>query len=138
MKEGKITETQIDISLRRILRGRFVLGQLDKDESVPFSSIPLDVVENKEHVSCALTMAQKSIVLLKNNKILPLKKTLKKISVIGPNANNTEILLGFFNFNFYFLIFIFIFFFIFFLFLFFNFYFYFIYFKKIQKHILLN
>jgi beta-glucosidase len=71
------------------------LGQFDEDSSVPFSSIPIDIVENKEHVSYALSMAQKSIVLLKNNKILPLKKTMKKITVIGPNADNAESLLGY-------------------------------------------
>jgi beta-glucosidase len=98
IKEGKIAEAEINISLRRLLKGRFLLGQFDNDGSVPFSWIGYNVVENKEHVQCALEIAQKSIVLLKNNKILPLKKTLKKISVIGPNADDVQVLLGYFYF----------------------------------------
>jgi beta-glucosidase len=86
--------------LKRLLKSRFLLGQFDKDSSVPFSSIAYDVVESREHVQCSLEIAQKSIVLLKNNKILPLKKTMKKISIIGPNANNSEMLLGYFYFIF--------------------------------------
>jgi beta-glucosidase len=78
-----------------LLKSRFLLGQFDNDESVAFSSIPLDVVENKEHVEYALEIARKSIVLLKNNKILPLKKTIKKVAVIGPNADDGQMLWGY-------------------------------------------
>jgi beta-glucosidase len=94
VKEGKVTEAQINVSLRRSLKGRFLLGQFDNPDSIPWSSLPYDIVEGKEHVQYALEMARKSMVLLKNNKILPLKKTLKKIAVIGPNANEGQMLLG--------------------------------------------
>ena len=87
LKAGKIKETDLDVSLRRLLKGRFELGMFDPDERVPFAQIPYSVVESPEHIAQALEMARKSMVLLKNqNNTLPLSKELKKIAVVGPNA----------------------------------------------------
>ena len=87
MADGKITEADLDVSLRRLLKGRFELGMFDPDERVPYARIPYSVVESPEHVAKALEMARKSIVLLKNkNNLLPLSKELRKIAVVGPNA----------------------------------------------------
>ena len=87
VSEGKISEKDLDVSLRRLFKGRFELGMFDPDERVPYSKIPYSVVECPEHVSQALEMARKSIVLLKNEKnLLPLDKHIKKIAVVGPNA----------------------------------------------------
>ena len=87
MADGKITEADLDVSLRRLLKGRFELGMFDPDERVPYAQIPYSVVESPEHVAKALEMARKSIVLLKNkNNLLPLSKELRKIAVVGPNA----------------------------------------------------
>ncbi|MCG1037088.1 glycoside hydrolase family 3 C-terminal domain-containing protein [Polaribacter sargassicola] len=95
---GDITEAEINVSLKRILKARFKLGMFDPAEIVPYASIPMDVVSSKKHRDLALETAQKSIVLLKNeNKTLPLKKDLKSIAVIGPNANDLEVLLGNYN-----------------------------------------
>ena len=71
---------------------RFLLGMFDETE---FDSIPYEVVECKEHLNLSLKAAQESIVLLKNDGILPLNKDkLKTIGVIGPNANSRAALIG--------------------------------------------
>lgn len=95
---GDIREDEIDVSLKRILKARFKLGMFDPVEKVPYASIPMDVVSSEKHRALALETAQKSIVLLKNeNNTLPLKKNVKSIAVIGPNANDLEVLLGNYN-----------------------------------------
>lgn len=96
--DGKITEKDLDTSLRRLLKGRFELGMFDPDDRVPYSKIPYSVVECPEHVAKALEMAHKSMVLLKNkNNILPLKKNIKKIAVVGPNAADSVMLWANYN-----------------------------------------
>ncbi|MDO5974548.1 glycoside hydrolase family 3 C-terminal domain-containing protein [Flavivirga jejuensis] len=98
VKIGEITENEIDVSLKRIFNARFKLGMFDPAEVVPYASIPMSVVSSEKHRELALETAQKSIVLLKNeNSILPLKKETQSIAVIGPNANNLEVLLGNYN-----------------------------------------
>jgi beta-glucosidase len=98
VKTGDITEDKIDVSLKRVLKARFKLGMFDPVEMVPYASIPMNVVSSEKHRALALETAQKSIVLLKNeNKTLPLKKDLKSIAVVGPNANDLEVLLGNYN-----------------------------------------
>jgi beta-glucosidase len=90
VQDGLLTEDELDVSLRRLLRGRFELGMFDPDDRVPYANIPYSVVESPEHVAQALEMARKSMVLLKNkNNTLPLSKTIRKIAVIGPNANDS-------------------------------------------------
>lgn len=98
LKDGSIKEEELDISLRRLFRGRFELGMFDPDERVKWAQIPIDVVECSEHTDMALKMARKSMVLLKNkDNILPLKKDIKKIAVIGPNANDSTMLWANYN-----------------------------------------
>lgn len=93
--EGLITEDQIDVSLRRLFIIRFRLGMFDPPEKVPFANTPLSVLECSDHKEHALKMAQQSIVLLKNEKqTLPLRKNLKTIAVVGPNADNESVLLS--------------------------------------------
>ena len=90
VREGVITEKQLDISLRRLFSIRFRLGLFDPLDKVPYSNIPISVLECAQHQELAKRMAQESIVLLKNKKgLLPLSKDkLKKIVVMGPNADN--------------------------------------------------
>lgn len=89
VKSGLITEQQIDVSVRRLLKARFELGELDPANAVPWSSIKYEVVNSKEHQALALETARKSITLLMNkNKLLPLQKDLK-IAVMGPNATDS-------------------------------------------------
>ncbi len=95
VRQGLITEAEIDTALERTLRIRFRLGMFDPPEKVRWSSIPYDVIDCPEHRALALEAAHESIVLLKNNgSLLPLKKDLGCIAVIGPNADDREALLG--------------------------------------------
>jgi beta-glucosidase len=96
LASGLITEKQIDVSLKRLFEIRFRLGMFDPDSRVPYSNTSLSVLEAPGHKAHALQMARQSIVLLKNeNQLLPLdKKTLKKIAVVGPNADSKSVLLA--------------------------------------------
>lgn len=95
VEEGLIKESDIDVSVRRILKGRFELGMFDPEELLPWSRIPFSSVASPEHIRRAYEVACKSIVLLKNEGVLPLKpQSVKKIAVVGPNADNTLMLLG--------------------------------------------
>ena len=87
---GDIKEADLDKSLRRLLIARFELGDLDPDELNPWTKIPESVVACDAHKQLALNMARKSIVLLKNNGILPLTSAVaqpqQEIAVMGANA----------------------------------------------------
>ncbi len=97
-KTGLITEQEIDVSVKRLFRARFRLGMFDPQDMVPYAKIPYSVVDSNKHKELALEAARKSIVLLKNeNNMLPLKKDLGTIAVIGPNADDLEVLLGNYN-----------------------------------------
>ena len=98
VKTGLIKEEQLDISLKRLFTIRFRLGQFDPETMVKYSQIPFSKLEAPEHKAHALKMAQQSIVLLRNeNNTLPLSKKLKKIVVLGPNADNKIAILGNYN-----------------------------------------
>lgn len=98
VKTGKISESQIDVSVKRLFTIRMRLGMFDPPALVRFAQTPASVLESAPHRAHALKMAQQSIVLLKNEQsVLPLKKTLKKIAVIGPNAANSIAVLGNYN-----------------------------------------
>jgi beta-glucosidase len=98
VKDGKLTEKQIDESVKRLFTIRFRLGMFDPIEQVKYAQIPLNVLESPEHKAQSLKMARQSIVLLKNqNHLLPLSKNLKKIAVLGPNADNSLSILGNYN-----------------------------------------
>lgn len=98
IEKDLLKEKTIDESLRKLFRARFLLGMFDPPELVKYSQIPYDVNDCEEHRELALEAARQTIVLLKNeNQILPLKKDLKKIAVIGPNADDRDVLLGNYN-----------------------------------------
>jgi len=98
VEQGLISEKQIDDAVRKLLVARFKMGMFDPDDKVPFSSIPYAVVDSKEHQELAYEAAIKSMVLLKNdNNALPLSKDIKKVAVVGPNANDLEVLLANYN-----------------------------------------
>jgi len=98
VKQGLISEAQIDVSLRRLFTIRYRLGMFDPPALVKYTNAPASTLEAPEHKALALKMAQQSIVLLKNkNNTLPLKKTMKKIAIIGPNADNRVAVLGNYN-----------------------------------------
>ncbi|MBR5083982.1 MAG: glycoside hydrolase family 3 C-terminal domain-containing protein [Prevotella sp.] len=86
---GEISEEEIDVSLKRLLKARFELGDFDSEEMVDWQSIPESVVACQAHKQLALDMAHETIVLLQNrNNILPLNPK-SKIMVMGPNANDS-------------------------------------------------
>lgn len=98
VKNGLIKEEQLDISLRRLFTIRYRLGMFDPPSMVKYAQTPFSVLEAPEHKAHALKMAQQSIVLLKNeNNTLPLNKKIKKIAVLGPNADNHIAILGNYN-----------------------------------------
>jgi beta-glucosidase len=98
VKTEKIPESQIDISVKRLFMIRFRLGMFDPVEMVKYAQTPASVLENAPHQEHALKMAHQSMVLLKNeNNALPLNKKIKKIAVLGPNADNSISILGNYN-----------------------------------------
>ena len=96
VQQGLITTEQIDASVKRLFKIRFRLGMFDPDDRVPYAKIPVSALEAPAHKSHALKMAHESMVLLKNeNSLLPLdKKKIKKIAVVGPNADEEAVLLA--------------------------------------------
>jgi beta-glucosidase len=95
VKEGLITEAEIDVSVKRLMIGRFRLGMFDPPEMVPYTRIPFSANDSAAHRALSLRVARESIVLLKNEgPVLPLKNDIKTIAVIGPNADAPEVLLG--------------------------------------------
>jgi beta-glucosidase len=95
VKSGLLKESEIDVSLHRLLLARFKLGMFDPPAMVKYSKIPLSVNDSKAHRDLAIETARKSIVLLKNeNNVLPLSKKLKTIAVIGPNADDDKTMMG--------------------------------------------
>lgn len=91
-EEGMISKELLQKSAIRLFTTRFLLGMFDETE---YDSIPYEVVECKEHIDLSVEAAHKSVVLLKNDGILPLnKERLKTIGVIGPNANSRAALIG--------------------------------------------
>src|SRR3989441_1854716 len=98
VKQGLVKEQDIDVSLKRLFTARFRLGMFDPPEMVPYARIPIKVNDSVEHRRLALEAARESIVLLKNQDgLLPLRKTLKRIAVIGPNADDVPVLMGNYN-----------------------------------------
>ena len=98
VKQGLVSENEINTSVKRLLMARMKLGEFDPKENVPYAKIPLNVVDCEQHRLQALESARKSMVLLKNsNNTLPFSKNIKRVAVIGPNANDRDILLGNYN-----------------------------------------
>ncbi len=98
VKDGLITEREIDVAVKRLMTARFKLGMFDPPEMVPFARIPFSENDSAPHRQLSLRAARESIVLLKNeNNTLPLKKDIKTIAVIGPSADNLGVLLGNYN-----------------------------------------
>ncbi len=92
LDEGLLEENNLDSALTRVLSARFKLGEFDPPEVVPYSSITKDKLDSKENRDLAYEVAQKSIVLLKNEGILPLNnEKIKSIAVIGPNAIDAQL-----------------------------------------------
>jgi beta-glucosidase len=95
--KGFLTERDIDTAVKRLLTVRFRLGQFDPPELVRYAKTPESEIDSEAHRALALRAARESMVLLKNDGILPLVSGIKKIAVIGPSAESIRILLGNYN-----------------------------------------
>jgi beta-glucosidase len=94
VEKGLITEKEIDAALEVLLKTRFKLGLFDSPEKNPYNKISADVINSDKHRALAREAAAKSIVLLKNNGVLPLRNDLAKYFVTGPNAESVYALMG--------------------------------------------
>lgn len=95
VKQGLVSEADIDRSVIRLMKARFELGEMDED--VEWNKIPASVVDSKEHQDMALKMAQQSMTLLQNrNGLLPLSKNIK-VALMGPNMNDSVMQWGNYN-----------------------------------------
>lgn len=98
VEAGLISEGEVDVSVRRLFEARIRLGMFDPVEAVPYARILYDVVDSPPHRRLARRAARESIVLLKNEGgLLPLRKGLKTIAVIGPYADDRATLRGNYN-----------------------------------------
>jgi len=96
--KGLITEQEIDVAVKRLFTARIKLGMFDPPEMVPYAQIPYSVNDCQEHKELAHLTACKSIILLKNQgNLLPLRKDIGKVAVIGPNSDEVFVLLGNYN-----------------------------------------
>ena len=98
LKKGLLTVQDIDQALHYVLKARFQLGMFDPPDLVPYAKIPMSEVDSPAHAALALQAAQEAIVLLKNSGVLPLDRTrVKRLAVIGANADSVRMLLGNYN-----------------------------------------
>ena len=95
LHKGYIKESDLDGHLRKTLYGRFELGMFDPADMLPWANLKADVISSEAHNDLATQAARESMVLLENSKgVLPLSKSLKNIAVVGPNADDVELLNG--------------------------------------------
>jgi len=97
VKDGYLKESAIDTALVRLFTARVKLGLFDPPQMVPYAKVDASELDSAEHRALALKLANESMVLLKNDRALPLKTTGAKILVVGPLAEQTRVLLGNYN-----------------------------------------
>ena len=98
VKKGLISEEKVNTSVRRLLKARFELGEMDDLEKVSWAKIPFSVVASAAHDSLALKIARKSMTLLMNkDNFLPLRRGGLTVAVMGPNANDSVMQWGNYN-----------------------------------------
>ena len=98
VKKGLISEEKVNTSVKRLLKARFELGEMDDLEKVSWAKIPFSVVASAAHDSLALKIARKSMTLLMNkDNFLPLRRGGLTVAVMGPNANDSVMQWGNYN-----------------------------------------
>ena len=94
LEKGLVTEEVLDEHLRHTLLGRFELGMFDPAEMLPWANLGEDVISSEKFNDLAVQAAREAMVLLKNDGVLPLSKNMKTVAVVGPNADDIELLNG--------------------------------------------
>jgi beta-glucosidase len=94
VQQGYLPENTLDTSLIRLFTARIKLGMFDPPDMVPYTKIDEKELDSAEHRAQARKLADESMVLLKNDGLLPLKPEIKKIAVVGPLADQTRPLIG--------------------------------------------
>lgn len=94
---GLVSEADIDTAVTRLMTARMRLGMFDPPSMVPWSRLPYSVNQSSQHDMLARKAADESLVLLKNNGLLPLSPDIRRIAVIGPTADSVGALLGNYN-----------------------------------------
>ena len=97
VKQGFLTEKEVDVSLRRLFRARFALGMFDPPSMVRYAQIPISENDTEPHRQLAAKIARESMVLLKNDGILPLPAGIRRLAVVGPLADSQRVLEGNYN-----------------------------------------
>jgi beta-glucosidase len=97
VREGLLTEKDIDAAVKRLFTARFRLGEFDPPAMVRYAQMGDAEIDSEAHRAIALRTARESMVLLKNDGILPLSSKFKKIVVVGPSAESWRVLLGNYN-----------------------------------------
>ena len=94
VQQGYLQESTLDTALIRLFTARIKLGMFDPPAMVPYSNIDEKELDSAEHRAHARKLAEESMVLLKNDGLLPLKSQIRKIAVVGPLAEQTRPLIG--------------------------------------------
>jgi beta-glucosidase len=94
VKQGLLSEKDVDVAVKRLFTARFQLGMFDPPEMVKYAQIPDSVIDSEAHRQLALKIARESMVLLKNDGALPINAGTRKIAVVGPLANSVHVLEG--------------------------------------------
>jgi beta-glucosidase len=97
VKQGLLTEKDLDTALKRLMRARFLLGMFDPPETVKYARTPFTENDSEEHRTLALKAARETLVLLKNDGALPLDAATAKIAVVGPLGDSVRVLEGNYN-----------------------------------------
>ena len=97
VKQGLLSEKDIDTTVKRLFYARFALGMFDPPEKVKYAQTPESENDSEDHRQLALKAARETMVLLKNDGVLPLKSSVKKIAVVGPLADQIRVLEGNYN-----------------------------------------
>src|SRR5690606_24008245 len=92
--QNLLAESDLDVCLRRLFSARMRLGMFDPPSQVPYAALPYGINACEEHRAVARNAARESMVLLKNDGLLPLPTDLQTIAVIGPNASDDAVLVG--------------------------------------------
>ncbi|WP_158913611.1 glycoside hydrolase family 3 C-terminal domain-containing protein [Caulobacter sp. S45] len=97
MHQGLVSQAVVDASLRRLFTARMKLGMFDPPSATPYAQLPDSELNSPAHRALALKLADESMVLLKNDGLLPIRPSVKTIVVVGPLADQVDVLLGNYN-----------------------------------------